>query len=98
MTTDTTLDLGRAKADPYLDSGSIEFRFRARRFAIVERLIRAVLHEKGHADIVDLGGTETYWRAGGEFIEKNRKRLRITLVNPPDGYQTPSSRSRWLIR
>ncbi|MDP3895427.1 MAG: SAM-dependent methyltransferase, partial [Mesorhizobium sp.] len=61
-----------ARADPYRDSGSLEFRFRARRFREVRRLIEAVLAEKGHAEILDLGGTETYWRIGEEFVHANR--------------------------
>jgi len=71
-----------AKADPYTNSQSIEFRFRARRFAHVQRLIEAILAERGRADIVDLGGTETYWRIGADFIRANRHRLSITMVNP----------------
>ena len=70
------------KADPYSNSQSIEFRFRARRFAHVQRLIETILSERGRADIIDLGGTETYWRIGADFIRANRHRLSITLVNP----------------
>lgn len=71
-----------AKADPYSNSKSLEFQFRARRFAHVQRLIEAILAERGRADIVDLGGTETYWRIGADFIRANRHRLSITMVNP----------------
>ena len=71
-----------AKADPYTDSGSIEFRFRIRRFAHVQRLIEAAFSERGRADILDLGGTETYWRIGADFIRANRHRLSITMINP----------------
>ncbi|WP_187970973.1 methyltransferase domain-containing protein [Aquibium microcysteis] len=69
------------KADPYANTQSIEFRFRARRFAHVQRLIEAILAERGRADIVDLGGTETYWRIGADFIRANRHRLSITMIN-----------------
>lgn len=71
-----------AKADPYSNSSSIEFRFRARRFVHVQRLIEAAITERGRADILDLGGTETYWRIGADFIRANRHRLSITMVNP----------------
>lgn len=75
------MDGGPVKADPYRDSRSIEFRFRARRFARIRAMIQTILDEKGQADILDLGGTETYWRIGEDFIQANRHRLRITLVN-----------------
>lgn len=70
-----------AGRDPYLDQSTIEFRFRQKRFALIRPLIEAALKQRGRAEILDLGGTETYWRVGGEFIEKNRNRLHITLVN-----------------
>lgn len=70
------------KADPYSNTQSIEFKFRARRFAHVQRLIEAILLERGRADILDLGGTETYWRIGADFIRANRHRLTITMINP----------------
>lgn len=70
-----------AKSDPYQDSKSVEFGFRARRFQEVQRLIERVLAEKGHAEILDLGGTEKYWLIGEDFIHANRKRLRFTIVN-----------------
>lgn len=71
-----------AKPDPYSNSKSIEFRFRSRRFAHVRRLVETILAERGRADILDLGGTETYWRIGADFIRANRHRLSITMVNP----------------
>ncbi|MBK8456762.1 MAG: class I SAM-dependent methyltransferase [Phyllobacteriaceae bacterium] len=70
------------RANPYLDQTSIEFRFRARRFERVKAMIAMTIAERGHCDILDLGGTETYWRIGAEFIAANRDKLRITLVNP----------------
>jgi hypothetical protein len=71
-----------AKPDPYSNSRSIEFRFRIKRFAHVQRLIEAAITERGRADILDLGGTETYWRIGADFIRANRHRLSITMINP----------------
>jgi hypothetical protein len=70
-----------ARADPYQNRESLEFRLRARRFAKIEALIESILSEKGHCDILDLGGTETYWLIGEEFVRRNRHRLSITLVN-----------------
>lgn len=70
-----------ARADPYANRQSLEFRLRSRRFAKIQALIEAVLSEKGHCDILDLGGTETYWLIGEDFIRRNRHRLAITLVN-----------------
>lgn len=71
-----------AKTDPYSNPASIEFGFRAKRFELVRGLIEAILAEKGEADILDLGGTETYWRIGRDFLSANRGRIRITMVNP----------------
>lgn len=68
--------------DPYKNSQSIEFQFRAKRFQIVRDMIDTVLAERGRADIIDLGGTETYWAIGRDFLQRNRHRLSITLVNP----------------
>ena len=72
---------GRIRSDPYRDRSSLEFRFRSRRFAGVQRLIEAILAEQGHAHILDLGGTETYWLIGEEFVRTNRDRLHFTIVN-----------------
>jgi hypothetical protein len=69
------------KADPYSNPASLEFGFRSRRFRDVQRMIQTILDEKGSAEIVDLGGTETYWKVGEEFIRQNRSRLRFTIVN-----------------
>jgi hypothetical protein len=70
-----------ARADPYTNTDSIEFRFRARRFALVQGIIQKVLDRKGSCEIIDLGGTETYWRIGKDFVRKNRGRLHFTVVN-----------------
>lgn len=81
----TTAFVETAKADsrsPYTDPGSLEFKFRSRRFAKIQNLMEKILAERGRCDIVDLGGTETYWLIGEDFIRRNRDRLHITLVNP----------------
>lgn len=81
MSATSAAEAPSAGRNPYLDERSIEFQFRAKRFALVQRLIEQILNERGRADILDLGGTETYWLAGGRFIEANRARLSITLAN-----------------
>jgi hypothetical protein len=70
-----------ARADPYENRQSLEFRLRSRRFAKIQGLIETVLSERGHCDILDLGGTEIYWLIGEDFIRRNRHRLSFTLVN-----------------
>jgi hypothetical protein len=70
-----------ARANPYENRQSLEFRLRARRFAKIEALVESVLSEQGHCDILDLGGTETYRLIGEDFLRRNRRRLSITLVN-----------------
>lgn len=69
------------KADPYSDRRSLEFGFRARRFEKVQRLIEDVLARQERCEILDLGGTETYWLIGEEFVRRHRSRLAITIVN-----------------
>ncbi|MGE3369123.1 MAG: SAM-dependent methyltransferase [Rhizobiaceae bacterium] len=74
-------DESPSRADPYADPTSLEFRFRARRFEAVGGLIEAILTEKGWCEVLDLGGTETYWKVGAEFLERHRAKIRITILN-----------------
>ncbi|MBL8582502.1 MAG: SAM-dependent methyltransferase [Rhizobiaceae bacterium] len=78
---DAEASLPARRANPYEDQQSIEFRFRERRFAQVRSLIEAVIAEKGSCEILDLGGTEYYWRIGAGFLAANRDKVRITIVN-----------------
>lgn len=82
-TAETSNDAGTAipAYDPYRDADSLEFKFRAKRFRAIQALIEAVLAERGRCDILDLGGTETYWLIGDRFIRENRCRITITIVN-----------------
>lgn len=68
--------------DPYKNTKSVEFGFRAKRFEEIRRIIQTILDEKGHAEILDLGGSEKYWLIGSDFIRANRSRLRFTIINP----------------
>jgi hypothetical protein len=68
--------------DPYKNSKSMEFAFRAKRFEEIRKIIQAILDEKGHADILDLGGSEKYWLIAADFIRANRHRLKFTIINP----------------
>lgn len=68
--------------DPYKNTKSVEFGFRARRFKEIRRIIQNILDEKGHARILDLGGSEKYWLIGADFIRANRSRLKFTIINP----------------
>jgi len=69
------------RADPYANTQSLEFKFRAKRFAQIQTLIEQILRERGRCDILDLGGTERYWDIGGDFIRREAHRLSITIVN-----------------
>lgn len=77
-------------SNPYENDQSLEYSFRARRFARVQSLLDDIMREKEHVEILDMGGTETYWRIGREFIRRHRSRLHITLINPQE--QTVSDR------
>lgn len=66
-------------ADPYARPSSLPYRFRSRRFAVVQTLIETTLAEKGHCRILDLGGTERYWDIAGSLVE--RPGVSIDLVN-----------------
>jgi hypothetical protein len=78
---DVAVSAGR---NPYRNEKSIEFKFRVKRFALIQSMIEKILREKGEAEILDLGGTEDYWLIGREFVQQHRNRLKITLVNTAD--------------
>lgn len=67
--------------NPYNDKSSLEFGFRQKRFVRVQAFIQKSLDEKGSCDILDLGGNETYWKLGEEFLRANKDRISVTLVN-----------------
>jgi len=85
---------GLVRSDPYLDSASVEFGFRSRRFSHVRALIEAIFEERGTCAILDLGGTEDYWRIAGDFLTRNTGRITVTLANT----QPQTVRDRTIFR
>jgi len=65
--------------DPYANVRSLDFRFRQKRYALVKTLIDSILAAQGRCRIIDLGGTETYWRIASDHIAD--KRISVDLVN-----------------
>jgi hypothetical protein len=70
-----------SKRNPYADKNSIEFKFRSKRFEKLQRLLESILAVQNRARILDMGGTESYWLIGENFLRKNEGRIDITLVN-----------------
>lgn len=66
-------------ANTYLNSKSLAYQARKRRFRIVRAMIEAVIAEKGSCRIADVGGTEYYWHISEGFIDKAP--VEITLIN-----------------
>ena len=61
---------------------SIASRLRAKRIAVFLEMVEDVHREFGHVEIIDLGGTETYWNiVPKEYLDA--RNVRITLVNLP---------------
>lgn len=71
----------KAQKNPYADRESLEFNFRAKRFQNIRPLIEDALAEKRQIRILDLGGTEEYWKIGADFLNHHRQNLKITLLN-----------------
>lgn len=60
------------------DPRSISYGFRKRRFATIQRLVRAILAERSKARILDIGGTTRYW----EMLDPSlRPRIHLTVLN-----------------
>jgi len=64
----------------YYEKKTLGFRMRQRRFARFRRILEAVHARRGRVDIVDLGGTETYWLIAGDALE--RFNCRVHVINP----------------
>ena len=72
----------------YENRGSIGSRLRARRTEPLLRMIDAAFREKGSVDILDVGGTRTYWNIVDPSVLSTRK-VTITILNLP-GSGTPA--------
>jgi 2-polyprenyl-3-methyl-5-hydroxy-6-metoxy-1,4-benzoquinol methylase len=66
----------------YEDTRSLGARFRARRAGPLLHMIDALFLEHGFVSIVDVGGTEAYWKIVPERFLEDRK-VHITIVNLP---------------
>lgn len=80
-----------ALESPYGDQKSMPFRFRQKRFAHVQRLIDAVIAEKGSCRILDIGGEAIYWEIAEDYIAQ--RNVEITLLNLAEE-RVPSSKFR----
>lgn len=67
--------------NPYIDPTSLRFRFRKRRFPAVAALIDEAIAKRGFCSVLDVGGTETYWLIGKDFLDARAGKLKITLLN-----------------
>ena len=83
------------KPDPMSNPRSIERQFRTRRFRHVRRLMEAALQEREEIEVLDLGGTESYWAIAEDVFAEHRDRITITLVNnePSDPPKNPVFRA-----
>ena len=70
------------KLTDYDNPRSIGSRLRARRLVHLLPLLEAAFREKGSVQILDMGGTTTYWRILSPDYLASR-RVEITLVNLP---------------
>jgi hypothetical protein len=68
-----------ANSDRYADPRSIEYQFRQRRYQHIKTLIDAILARRGRCRIIDIGGTEWYWRIASGHIDDER--ITVDLVN-----------------
>src|SRR5262245_25469606 len=76
------------KLSDYNDQTGVGPRLRVKRIARFLELIETVEREHGHVNVIDIGGTETYWDiVPRAYLEQHR--VKITIVNlsttlPPD--------------
>lgn len=57
---------------------------RLRRFRIVNDLIAKTLQARGKCTILDIGGTEYYWRLDSDFLQQHNGKIKIVTVNLGD--------------
>lgn len=66
----------------YGNGESLGSRLRVKRITPLLDMIRTVFKDKGYVEIIDIGGTRTYWQVvTPEFLEKHK--VHITIVNLP---------------
>ncbi len=62
--------------------GYIGARFREKRFALFLSLLEDTFKERGEVNIIDIGGTRTYWNMLPEHLLQDMK-MHLTIVNIP---------------
>jgi Methyltransferase domain len=67
------------RSDRYGNSGSLEYRFRQKRYRHIRALIDQILARHGRCRIIDIGGTEWYWRIASGHVDDER--IQIDLIN-----------------
>lgn len=65
--------------NPYENRNSLSYKFRARRFSHVKKLVHSILEKKGKCRVLDVGGTEIYWDIADSFVDN--KDIQIDLLN-----------------
>jgi len=81
----------------YQNPGSIGFRLRAKRIKPVLAMMNDIHEKKGCVNILDVGGTEQYWKIVPQgFFEK--KNVCVTLLNiPSKGLSEDKERFKYLV-
>ena len=74
------MSLTAARQQPTSELTSVSAFFRGRRFGRFLALVDDVIAARGHARILDLGGTANYWHTHGAAL--GDRPVRITIVNP----------------
>jgi hypothetical protein len=67
--------------NPYNNRWSIPSIMRHARFRSVNSVIAEIIKEKGSCRILDVGGEDQYWNLNEAFINENRAKLKIILMN-----------------
>lgn len=57
---------------------SMQYRFRKKRFAVIEEIIKKIIDKNGHASVLDIGGRGNYWAMMDPSLYD---KVSITLLN-----------------
>ena len=68
----------------YGGKSSMSRSFRARRFRKFTPIIDAIIAEKGHCRIADIGGEKSYWGIAGDFVETRPVEIHLINLHPHD--------------